>query len=87
MFKFNKKLLPPRFTHYYQPVSNIHTYNTRQSAGSLYTPRIHKLSGQRSLQFGGVKIWNDIPNEIKTKRSMKSFSNALKNLYIQSYGK
>ena len=36
MYKFHNKLLPPVFDHYFNPVGNVHSYNTRLSSKMTY---------------------------------------------------
>ena len=46
----------------------IHSYKTRKSINlNCFLPRVTKTVGQNQLQFHGVKLWNDISEELKSK--------------------
>ena len=52
---------------------NVHAIHKRSSRTSqmknqLYIPRFRTNRLQRSIKCRGVKVWNDIPNEIKNNK-------------------
>ena len=51
-------------------------YESSQKKNQLYIPRFRTNRLQRSVKYRGVKVWNDIPNEIKNNNS--NFSNLKK---------
>ena len=67
MYKFIYKQLPVRFDNYFSSVLTIKKRSTRtsQKKNQLYIPRFQTNRLQRSIKYRGVKVWNDIPNEIK----------------------
>ena len=67
MYKFIYKQLPVQFDNYFNSVMAINKRSTRasQKKNQLYIPRFRTNRLQRSIKYRGVKVWNDIPNEIK----------------------
>ena len=48
------------FTH------NTHSHGTRgQTFNSLVTPSWKTVSGKRTFHYRAVKLWNDLPNDIR----------------------
>ena len=61
-----------------------HSYRTR-GATSL-CPIFQRLNvTQRSVNYAGPTIWNEIPVEIRTLRTLRKFKIALKKFYIGNY--
>ena len=67
MYKFIHNQLPVQFDNYFNSVLTINKRSTRasQKKNQLYIPRFSTNRLQRSIKDRGVKVWNDIPNEIK----------------------
>ena len=67
MFKFYSKKLPKFFSHYFTPISEIHSLNTRSNNSGLkfYISRFKAERLQRSVRYVGAKIWNRIPDLTK----------------------
>ena len=67
MYKFIHKQLPVQFDNNFNSVMAINKRSTRasQKKNQLYIPRFRTNRLQRSIKYRGVKVWNDIPNEIK----------------------
>ena len=67
MYKFIHKQLPVQFHNYFSSVLAINKRSTRasQKKNQLYLPRFRTNRLHRSIKYRGVKVWNDIPNEIK----------------------
>ena len=67
MYKFIHKQLPVQFDNYFASVLAINKRSTRdsQKKNQLYIPRLRTNRLQRSIKYRGVKVWNDIPTEIK----------------------
>ena len=87
MFDFhNKKLVPTIFSDFLTPVSNTHFYNTSLASKSTYSlPKPRTNYGKFNICFSGPKLWNSIPEEIKSKLSKFSFKKHLKSFLINSY--
>jgi len=46
-------------------VNECHNYNNKQRRNNYFTQRARTKFGQNALLISGVKIWNDIPQELK----------------------
>jgi len=67
VFNFKIKTIPKCFNQYYQPVSQTHKYSTRfASNNNLATIKYNITSSQRSIRYTGSKMWNEMPDKIKT---------------------
>ena len=73
MYKFHHQLLSSVFDTFFNPVRNIHRYNTRLSSRMTYVvPKARTNYGILNIRFQGAKVWNDISDEIKL-LSLKRF--------------
>ena len=77
MYNFRAKLLPPVFKSVFTSVDRLHQYNTRlASKRSYYLPKIRTYYGNFNIRFLGVKIWNSVQHDFKSK-SRNSFKRLL----------
>ena len=83
-FRHRKGLLPGVFNDYFKTNGNVHTYGTRQSR-QLHLPRTQTLTGQNTIKVQGVKVFNNLPQDIKSLKSIKTFGERVKKLYISKY--
>ena len=66
MHQFTQNKLPSRFHHYFSHPSDIHTHSTRHSSTkNISLPRFSSAKTQRSINYMGAKIWNNIPLDLK----------------------
>ena len=74
VYNCNKTLNPNPFLNYFKKKHQVSIRHTRQSKDkdNLYIPKYRSNRLQRSIKYQGVKIWNNIPSEIK-RRSFNSF--------------
>ena len=85
MYKFHNQLLPSVFDAFFNPARNIHSHNTRLSCRMTYAiPKARTNYGILNIRFQGVKVWNDISDDIKL-LPLKCFKNKLKSLLIDKY--
>ena len=56
MHRWYNRNLPEMFNEYFEYVSNVHNYVTRQSI-HLYVPYMRTNLGQSSISYRGPKIW------------------------------
>ena len=67
MNSFDNNALPPHFGNYFRKIKQVDNRSTRSSDGNLlYLPRYRSNRLQRPIKFRGVKVWNDIPSELKS---------------------
>ena len=61
-------------------VNNQHRHNTRNSEHNFIVPRVNGMA-KFNFQFQGVKIWNELPNNIKCISNKSTFKKAVKQLF------
>ena len=85
VFNFYTSNLPPVFNSYFTPFSNIHDIGTRNRNTSFIIPHHTNNFGSSSLKVKGACMWNALSIENKSIKTVKSFRNALKEIYLLSY--
>ena len=81
------KLETSIIVNYFNPVSSIHSYNTRQSQiDNLFVKSVHTTQyGIRSLSYTGPKLWNSLSIDVKKIKPFSSFRQYIKNSVIDGY--
>ena len=70
---------PEEFKYIFQPVSSMHGYQTRSSQNdNLHLLQLNLKSAQGAISYAGVKIWNDIPSEIRKAEPIVTFKKQFK---------
>ena len=70
------------FFKYFTNLDCIHAYDTRSKQKSKYFfPRYQTNYEKKSLQYFGIKLWSEIPQEIKC-LSYISFKKYIKTIYL-----
>ena len=65
--------------------SEIHNINTRHTS-NLHFCRAHLNSYQKGVYYSGTKIFNSLPQDIKTYTdNPRTFKKAVKKIYTQNY--
>ena len=77
MFKYNNHMLPAIFNDLYIRNSNIHGYQTRQTA-DLHVPQPHSLTISRCIRYRGVYLWNNLPLAARSTPSFSKFKKFVK---------
>ena len=72
MYMCHQNVLPRSLLMYFDVNSTVHNYETR-SANNYRLPLIRTNAFQKSIFFKGPKIWNEIPNDIKSSLSLNVF--------------
>ena len=80
------KLSPSSFVNFFNPVSSIHSYNTRQSQiDNLFVTSVDTTQyGIRSLSYTGPELWNSL-SIVKKIKLFSSFRQCIKNSVIDGY--
>ena len=79
MYKAMNQLVPEQISEMFTPLSIQHSYQTRSALnGNLYMPTSHLFTEQRSLNYAGSKLWNEIPFENRNADSLNSFKTNFK---------
>ena len=86
--KYNKAVLtyrainnlsPEYITQLLKPVSEVHTLNLRSSEnGSLYVPKARTALFDGSFSCSAQRLWNALPQTVKTSGSLSTFKQSLK---------
>ena len=80
MFSFSNNDLPLVFRSYCQKPT--HHYATRFSQANFTIPKHNSRLSETSIKFLGPSIWTKIPTHLKKLQFRKTFSNHLKQLYL-----
>ena len=73
--------MPNELTRKVVLIGDMRERNTRQDADVLINMR-RTASGQKSLLYAGVKIFNELPPEIRNITGLSSFKKAVRNYVI-----
>ena len=73
---FNNKL-PPVFNNYFRLVREIHSKNTRRSEQDIYIETFKTKTGISSMKSIGAKYWNELSNNTKLIKSVKTFRKSI----------
>lgn len=79
-------MLPPRFSNYFQQVSETHSYMTRSVTKSALKIVFAKTNRRKkTIKIAGPHIWNELPPHIRQCSSLPSFKRHLKIHLIHTY--
>ena len=78
MYKIIHDISPPGLRNIFQNLSDVHSYNLRNSSINLYIPKSKLEIGKRSLHYRGSVLWNKIPVEAREQESLVLFKSFLK---------
>ena len=79
---FNNKL-PNSCNYDFSTIERIHDYETRRPSRYYYfLPRVSESTRQKKVEFRGVKLWNEISENLKNK-PFNSFENQFKENLIR----
>ena len=83
MYKFKNNLLPVRMANYFTdnnenflPSNHAYALRPRKHRFTCITTRL--VSGEKSIQIRGEKVWVNIPDEIKNHTSFVVFKREIK---------
>ena len=85
MYKYCNNLQPSTFNLLFKTNSENHSYNTR-FATNFNIPNNKLEFGKKSISYQGVKVWNNIPKDIKNSNSIKHFKDTYKKVLVCNYG-
>ena len=77
MYSCFQNLLPVSLTNHFMLNEQVHSYETR-NVSNYHLPLMRLTSYQKSIFYTGPKIWNDLPNFIKTSPTLITFKARLK---------
>ena len=68
-----------------QTIQSTHSYQTRSNTQhNLFVPRVRTNVGKSSLRYQGPVVWNEVPNNLKTK-SINGFKFHFKKYLLSKY--
>jgi hypothetical protein len=70
---------PPEYHTYFKVLE--HGKNTRGDGCSLVVPRVKTEAGRKTFKFQGSLLFNKLPKELKTEKSVVVFKQKLKQFY------
>ena len=86
MYDVSKGNCETFFSDLFQLTSKKHKIKTRQAtSGKFSLPPARKNYKSKLITNFCVRIWNDIPKNIRTSPTKKIFGNQYKNLLLQTY--
>ena len=85
MFQFTHEQLPTKFDDCFQEISLVNVREARNSdkLRQYYSSRYKTSRWQNSIKFSGVKVWNEVTNELK-QASFYRFKKDLKKLLLNT---
>ena len=86
MYKAHCDLLPRNIQLLFTKGNTVHSYSTRQQ-GNLHVQATNTTLKQKCVSYIGTKIWNNLNQNIKCSRSIKTFQNKVKTMIINQYVK
>ena len=85
MFNYRSNNVPYNLSQNFTLTSNTHKLNIRSCSSDTYNlPRFKTNKLQHSIKFAGLKVWNKLPNEIKS-CSLNVFSKKIKTSILDAY--
>ena len=83
MHKLFKNKLPNSCNYDFSTIERTHDYETRRPSRSNYfLPRVSESTGQNKVEFRGVKLWNEISENLKN-QPFNSFEKQFKENLIR----
>ena len=84
MYKNANKTLPQTFSEFFRHIN--HHHETRTKARSNFVlPKPRTNFGKQSLKYNGVKVWSEIPYNIRTALSKDLFTSQVKDYLLNKY--
>ena len=80
MCKITHDISLPCLRNIFQNVSDVHSYDLRNSSINLYIPKAKLETGKHSLHYRGSVLWNKIPAEAREQESLVLFKLFLKDI-------
>ena len=82
VFKSSHNLIPNHYScQYYIKNSTIHQCNTRQK-NNLHIPKCRTCLRQNTIIYQGPKLWNALPDGIKSSKSLNIFKKQLRHYIL-----
>ena len=77
MYKSKNELAPEYLSNLITSANNKESYDTRfSSSDNFLVPKPNTELYKSSFSFSGPKVWNSLPNDIKTSKTVFEFKNS-----------
>ena len=86
MCKYCNNLHPSSFNNMFETNAENHDYNTRSALNLEYLSNKLNFCG-KCICYQGVKTWSNMPNHVKSSKSLNSVKASYKQLIISDYDK
>ena len=83
IYKSQHKLTPQYISDMFVPSGVVHSHNTRHSVNGLFIPHCKSTYGSRCFVQIGSRLWNNIPNDVQTAKSVDTFKSGFRNYLLQ----
>ena len=78
MFKFKNSLLPSILSNYFVTQSQVHSQNTKNCSHYRLPIFRSALAQRQSIQYNGVKIWNNLSAHLNESKTLTQFKKRYK---------
>jgi len=86
ILKYTNFQLPATFNNYFQLITDVYLYNTRQFKTRQFAlPKARSKSGAEIIKRSATEIWSKLPLEIKNKPCLALFSAEYKKYVLLGY--
>ena len=86
MFEVSKGKVDSYICDYFHLTTECHNIRIRQAtSGNFFQPQIRTNNKSLFITNAGIQFWNNIPSNIKSVASKKTFSCLFKQLLLQEY--
>ena len=73
MHKRVNKLAPNYLCNMFTPGTLYMSFDLRDASQKLYLPKLRTDYLKRSFSYSGASLWNDLPEDIRTTKSLRNF--------------
>ena len=73
IYKSQYNLTPQYISDMFVPSGIVHGHNTRHTVNGLFIPHFKSTYGSRCFAQIGSRLWNNLPNDFQTARSVDTF--------------
>ena len=82
-YVYHRDQLPMSFPHILKKIL-IHHHNTRQKH-QFHISFVSSEYGKRTIKCKGIKVWNNLPVDVKETKSLQSFKDKIQEFILQSW--
>ena len=84
IYRTENGLVPDKVKTWFTKCSSVHSYNTKAAAeGNFVIPKMRTEKGKQAFIVSGAKLWNEIPDSVKSSQSIESFQEKYKKYLLE----